>query len=72
MAFTATLTVKGGALNACGNGNDAFYHPNTDIGGATAGPSTDQFFPASGKHYTCDIVVDANGFECKNQCPVCD
>ncbi len=70
-SFTATLTVKGGDLKACGNGNDAFFNPDTDIEGASS-LSTTQFFPTSGKRYTCDKVSTANGFECKYDCPVCD
>ncbi len=74
MDFTATLTVKGGDLKACGNGiaYSPFVPPNTDIEGASSLSTTDQYFPTSGKRYTCDKVSNANGFECKYDCPVCD
>lgn len=58
------LTVKnGGAVYACGN--KAF-----DLSGAEG--DSNQFFPASGKHYTCDTTEDTDGFECMNTCPVCE
>jgi hypothetical protein len=29
----------------------------------------DQFFPASGKGFTCNTEKETNGFECHNECP---
>ena len=60
----STLTVKkGGAVNACGSGNDV------DL----VGLENSSIFPISGKGYTCDSVLDANNefTSCENPCPVC-
>ena len=61
----ATFTVKkGGKVNACGNQVDivGFSRPYNE---------PDQFFPASGKDFTCNTEKDTNGFECRNECPDC-
>jgi hypothetical protein len=60
-----SLTVeRGGAVNACGNAWNDLY-------GLGPGRFVNVYFPTSGKGYTCDSVDDANGFECKNECPIC-
>ena len=61
-----TLTVKHGALNACGNGIADIFGSNP-FGSKTL----DQFLPTSGKDYTCDSTQTTTGFECKYDCPVC-
>ena len=31
----------------------------------------DQFFPASGKGFTCNTEKETKGFECHSECPDC-
>ena len=60
---SSTLTVKkGGEVNACGN-------QQFDI--VDSRDEADQFFPASGKGFTCNTEKDTNEFECRNECPDC-
>jgi hypothetical protein len=70
----STLTVeKGGAVNACGNGDEPGRITRSGSYEDIRGPASnvDAFFPTSGKRYTCNSVADANGFTCENTCPVC-
>ena len=80
--FPVSLTVEnGGAVNACGNGDED--NGAVDIRGGCdpcvgdrPGGSTNVFLPTSGKRYTCgsvaiDDVANANGFTCENTCPSC-
>ena len=79
--FPVSLTVEnGGAVNACGNGDED--NGAVDIRGGCdpcvgdrPGGSTNVFLPTSGKRYTCgSVAIDdlvANGFTCENTCPSC-
>jgi len=71
-ASGSTLTVeKGGAVIACGNGDEPGRITRSESYEDIRGPANvDAFFPTSGKRYTCDSA-NANGFTCENTCPVC-